>query len=109
MSGRGRCDARVLQVQQISQIVAPVLHPKSLIINVCSTVAGEVGGYRIPVTSAVRCATSLRLDAPIWCRRRLLMKLYSSENSEEPVGVSPFPDLSINCGLSAIAHGPLIN
>ena len=46
MSGRGRCDARVLQVLQISQIVAPLLHPKSLIINVCSTVAGG-GGYRI--------------------------------------------------------------
>jgi hypothetical protein len=40
MCGRGGCDVRVLQVQQKSQIVAPLLHPKSLIINVCSTVAG---------------------------------------------------------------------
>jgi hypothetical protein len=40
----------VLQVQQKSQIVAPLLHPKSLIINVCSTVAGGGG---IPITSAV--------------------------------------------------------
>ena len=47
MSGRGGCDARVLQVQQISQIVAPLLHPKSLIINVCSTVAGG-GGVQNP-------------------------------------------------------------
>jgi hypothetical protein len=31
----------------------------------------------------VRCAPSLRLAAPIWCQRRLLMKLYSTENSEE--------------------------
>ena len=40
MCGRGGCDVRVLQVQQKSQIVAPLLHPKSLKINVCSTVAG---------------------------------------------------------------------
>jgi hypothetical protein len=40
MSGRGGGEARVLQVQQKSQIVAPLLHHKSLIINVCGTVAG---------------------------------------------------------------------
>ena len=78
-----RYDARVLQVLQISQFVAPLLHPNSLIINVCSTVAGGWGS-RIPVTSAVRHAAALRLAAPIWCQRRSSMKLYSTENSEEP-------------------------
>ena len=49
MSGRGGCDARVLQVQQISPIVAPLLHPKSLIINVCSTVAGGWGAEYLSI------------------------------------------------------------
>jgi hypothetical protein len=57
MCGRGGCDVRVLQVQQKSQIVAPLLHLKSLIINICSTVAGGGGAE---AQSLQPCATLFR-------------------------------------------------
>jgi hypothetical protein len=68
MCGRGGSDVEVLQAQQKSQIVAPLLHTKSLIINVCSTVAG---GGRIPVNSAVGYDLLLRQAAPIWAKEGL--------------------------------------